>query len=98
MLHFQHCTSAHSATQMPQVVNNPFKNYIDIRFPKLPTGEVRLQLTSPSGTVVKNQRFASVSQSVLRYNVENAASLSKGVYVLTIYNNNEKYSISVIKE
>ena len=67
-----------SATQIPQVVNNPFKNYLDIRFPKLPTGEVRLQLTSPSGSVVKTQRFASVSQSVLRYNIENGASLSKG--------------------
>ena len=85
-------------TQMPQVVNNPFKNYLDIRFPKLPTGEVRLQLTNPSGAVVKTQRFVSVSQSVLRYNVDNGASLSKGVYVLTIYSNKEKYSITVIKE
>lgn len=87
-----------SARQSPTVLNNPFNNHLDIRFPKLPAGEVNIQLANGNGTIIQSQRLPSISQNLYRFNIARSASLSKGVYVLTIYNNKEKYSISVIKE
>ncbi len=82
----------------PQVVNNPFGNYIDIRFAKIPEGEVTLQLRNASGTLLKTQRFANISQNTLRVKVGDARLLSKSIYVLSIFTQNQTYTFRVMKE
>ena len=83
---------------MPKIITNPFRNYIDIRFAKLPEGEVTMQLTNASGAVIKTQRFTNISQNTVRLEVGNAKLLSKSVYSLSIFTNTNKYTQQVFKE
>ena len=89
---------SNEASLNPTVLSNPFTNYIDIRFAKLPIGEVRFQLTNMSGSVVDARQVTGIAQNVFRYNIQTKGSLAKGVYVLGIAAGKEKYSIQVLKK
>jgi hypothetical protein len=79
------------------VLNNPFKNYIDVRFDKLPAGDVKFQLADLSGRVIRIENFTSVGQPIVRLNVDQKL-LASGTYVLTIFAEGEKISKQVFKQ
>jgi hypothetical protein len=79
------------------VINNPFNSYIDVRFGKVPQGQVKLQLTDVSGKLIQTEIFNSLSQNIVRWNVPSKA-LSKGVYVLSAVADGKRYAIKVLKQ
>ncbi len=79
------------------VINNPFNSYIDVRFGKVPQGQVKLQLTDVSGKLIQTEIFNSLSQNIVRWNVP-STTLSKGVYVLSAVADGKRYAIKVLKQ
>lgn len=79
------------------VINNPFTDYINIRFEKVPQGQVKLQLTDLSGKLIQTETFKGLSQNVVRWNV-NLKALSKGVYVLSAIIDENRYIAKVMKQ
>lgn len=83
--------------QKATVLNNPFRDYIDVRFDKVPAGKVVLQLVNMNGSTFKTQSYSSVSQSIIRFAIGSKA-ISAGTYVLTIFADGEKISKKVLKQ
>ena len=79
------------------VMNNPFINYLDIRFAKLPRGKINIRLTDVAGRRIVAQEFDVNYQSVIRLNVGNKG-IKSGIYILTVDVNGEKYSTSVMRK
>jgi hypothetical protein len=84
-------------TQGMFVLNNPFNSYIDVRFGKVPKGQVKLQLTDLLGKLIQTETFNSLSQNIIRLNVH-AKTLSKGVYVLSAVADGKRYTTKVMKQ
>ncbi|HRH61611.1 MAG TPA: FG-GAP-like repeat-containing protein, partial [Chitinophagaceae bacterium] len=72
------------------VLNNPFTNYIDVKFAKAPAEKVLLRLTDISGRLIETHTFNSPGKSLLRLNITNGL-LSRGLYILTVETANKKY-------
>ncbi|MEP7254698.1 MAG: T9SS type A sorting domain-containing protein [Ferruginibacter sp.] len=83
-------------SQAVSVVNNPFKDYINIRFAKIPKGGVTLRLIDLSGKIISTNEVYNPLSSVIRFDYNK--TLSKGVYVLQVGNEGKQYSIKVLKE
>jgi trimeric autotransporter adhesin len=79
------------------VVNNPFRDYIDVRLGKVPQGRVKLQLTDLSGKVLLTQTFTGLSQNILRLNTSSKVS-SHGVYILSAEVDGTRYTAKVMKQ
>ena len=79
------------------VINNPFTDYISVRFGKVPQGQVKLQLTDLSGRLIQTESFKGLSQNFIKWNV-NSKALSKGVYVLSAVVDGNRYSTKVVKQ
>jgi hypothetical protein len=79
------------------VINNPFNSYIDVRFGKVPKGQVKLQLIDLSGKLIQTETFNGLSQNIIRLNVH-AKTLSKGVYVLSAVADGKRYTSKVMKQ
>jgi trimeric autotransporter adhesin len=78
------------------VINNPFRDFIDVRFGKVPQGQVKLQLSDLSGKVLLTQIFNALSQNILRLNTSRV--ISQGVYILSAEIDGTRYSVKVIKQ
>jgi len=79
------------------VVNNPFKDYIEVRLGKVPQGNVKLQLSDLSGKVLQTQTFSGLSQNILRLNTSSNL-LSQGVYILSAEVDGTRYSVKVMRQ
>jgi hypothetical protein len=79
------------------VLNNPFTNYIEIKFTKMPTGRGTLQLTDLSGRVIATSEFNTSSQQVIRFNVKNKV-LNSGLYLLTVETANKKFEFKIVHQ
>jgi hypothetical protein len=79
------------------VINNPFNSYIDVRFGRVPKGQVKMQLTDLSGKLIQTQTFNGLSQNVIRLNLQ-AKALSRGVYVLSAVADGKRYAAKVLKQ
>jgi trimeric autotransporter adhesin len=78
------------------VVNNPFRDFIDVRLGKVPQGRVKLQLADLSGKVLLTQTFNALSQNILRLNTSRV--ISQGVYILSAEIDGTRYSAKVMKQ
>ncbi|HZH64910.1 MAG TPA: hypothetical protein VEY10_08450 [Flavisolibacter sp.] len=79
------------------VINNPFSDYIDIRFGKVPQRPVKIQLTDASGKILLTQMFSGLSQNILRFNTS-AKFLTTGYYILSAEVDGSIYSAKVLKQ
>ena len=82
------------AKQNIWVVNNPFNNYLDLRFAKS-GNQVKLQLISTGGAIVAEKTIAS-PQGQLRWNVPD--NLSKGNYILKAIVDGELFTAKLVKQ
>ncbi|MDQ3681727.1 MAG: T9SS type A sorting domain-containing protein [Bacteroidota bacterium] len=83
-----------AAIQSIWVVNNPFKDFIDVRFAKAAT-VAKLQLSTVNGAIISEKVFAN-SSGQIRWNVP--ANLSAGTYILKAIVDGRVYTKKVIKQ
>jgi hypothetical protein len=83
-----------TAIQNIWVVNNPFKDYIDVRFAKAAT-VAKLQLSTINGAIISEKVFANTSGKI-RLNVP--ANLSAGTYVLKAIVDGRIYTKKLVKQ
>ncbi len=83
-----------STVQKVWVVNNPFKDFIDIRFARQGVG-AKLQLFYANGTLLTEKQIANPSGQV---NWQLPASLSAGSYVLRTVVDGQVFSFTLIKQ
>jgi hypothetical protein len=84
------------AAQELQVLGNPFKNTIDVRFVKTPAGKPELKLTDMSGRVVARQVFGTGQQQI-RFSIPPAA-LSNGTYILQASVDGQVYTTKLLRQ
>lgn len=83
-------------SQSVSVLNNPFRDYISIRFAKIPKGGVSLKLVDLSGKVISSNEFFNPLSSIIRFDYNQA--LSSGIYILHVGNEGKQYSIKLLKQ
>ncbi|HEX5154241.1 MAG TPA: VCBS repeat-containing protein [Parafilimonas sp.] len=77
------------------VINNPFTNYIDVKFLSAPHDKVKFILYDVTGLPVFTKEN-NISQSLYRLNVDNEITKS-GVYFLSAEMNGNKYRVTVTR-
>lgn len=83
-------------TQSIDYVTNPFSDHINIRFTKLPKGDIALNLVDLTGKLVATAKISNPLSSIIRFDYNK--TLSSGIYILQIETQGNKYSIKVLKE
>jgi hypothetical protein len=78
-------------------ISNPFKDYINIRFTKMPKGKVVLSLNDLSGKRLGVNEYYQPASAILRFNNYNK-NLAKGIYILQADTDGKRYSIKVMKD
>jgi len=79
------------------VINNPFANYIDIKFEQILSGKITFLLTDVTGRLIAMQEINANNQSIIRFNVGNKV-IKSGIYSLAVEVNGNKYSARVIRQ
>ena len=79
------------------VINNPFANYIDIKFEQILSGEITFLLTDVAGRLIAMQEITANNQSIIRFNVGNKV-IKSGTYILTAETGGNKYTAKVIRQ
>lgn len=79
------------------VLNNPFINYIDIKFAKIPSGKIALLLTDVAGRPIAMQEINANNQNVIKFNVS-IKLIKSGLYVLTAATDGNKYTARVMRQ
>ncbi len=82
-------------TQDIAALTNPFKDYISVRFTKLPKGETTLKLMDLSGRLISSSKVYNPLSSVIRF--EYNKTLSNGIYILQAETEGKQYSIKLMK-
>jgi len=82
--------------QEVSVLTNPFRDYINIRFSKLPKGETTLRLLDQSGRLINSSKIYNPLSSIIRFNTNR--TLSNGIYILQADNEGKQYSVKLMKE
>ena len=83
-------------SQVMYALNNPFTDHIDIRFARVPKGEIRLRLLDLSGKLISSSKVYNPLSSVIRFDCDKV--LSKGIYILQAENQGIQYSIKLVKD
>ncbi|MEI2739645.1 MAG: T9SS type A sorting domain-containing protein [Chitinophagaceae bacterium] len=83
-------------TQDIQVLGNPFKDFIRVRFVKSPDTKGELRLTDMAGRVVARQSFVQGEQLV-QFNIP-AERTARGIYILQAFINGQIYTMRVQRE
>ena len=84
------------AQQDIQVLGNPFRDFVRVRFVKLPDTKGELRLTDLAGRLVARQFFAPGEQTI-QFNIPEART-AKGVYILQAIINGQTYTTRVQRE
>ncbi|HSC37557.1 MAG TPA: T9SS type A sorting domain-containing protein, partial [Chitinophagaceae bacterium] len=81
--------------QQVWVVNNPFRNYIDIRLARLPQQQVKVELLTMSGTLAFVRAYAGAVQVHVDLG---GSSLSAGTYLLRTTVDGKQFTNKVVKQ
>lgn len=84
-------------SQSVSVLNNPFKDYINVRFAKLPKGKVAIKLIDISGKLISVSESYNPLTSIIRFDNYNKA-ISKGIYILQVDNEGKQYNLKLMKD
>ncbi len=79
------------------ILNNPFVNYLDVKFEKPLTGKISLKLTDLTGQLMATEKVSVSAQTLIRFNLNNKV-IKSGMYIFSAEINGEKYTASVIKQ
>lgn len=85
-----------NAQQDIQVLGNPFRDFVRVRFVKSPDTKGELRLTDMAGRLVARQFFAPGEQTI-QFNIPEART-AKGVYILQAIINGQTYTTRVQRE
>ena len=85
-----------NANQDMIVMDNPFKNNIQLRFVRSPESKGELRLTDMGGRLIARQSFGQNEQQIV-FNLS-SGSLSKGVYLLEAIIGRDRFTARVLKE
>ncbi|HMW26306.1 MAG TPA: T9SS type A sorting domain-containing protein, partial [Ferruginibacter sp.] len=77
-------------------IRNPFVDRIDIRFTKLPKGEISMRLVDVAGRTLATNKLVNPVSPVIRFNYNE--SLSSGVYFLQVAAEGKQYSLKLVKQ
>ncbi len=86
-----------SATQRVYVLSNPFRNSINIRFNKIPTGKLSFTLTDMNGKRLANSELSSSGFSTYQLALDKI-TLAPGIYVLSAVVDGKRYAFKLLKE
>jgi hypothetical protein len=78
-------------------INNPFKDYVNIRFTKMPKGKVVLSLIDLSGKRLGITEYYQPASAILRFGNYNK-NLAPGVYILQAETEGKRYNIKLMKD
>lgn len=76
------------------VVNNPFRNYIDVRLAKN-AAKLRLQLVSAAGSIIEEKSFANVTGFI---HWQLSDDISTGTYILRSVVDGRAFSSKLIRQ
>ncbi len=77
-------------------IRNPFVDRIDIRFAKLPKGEISMRLVDIAGRTLATNKLVNPVSPIIRFNYNE--SLSSGVYFLQVAAEGKQYSLKLVKQ
>jgi len=80
-----------------RVVNNPFKDYIELMFTELPNAKVEITLRDMNGRLYYRRSGVAVNTNHLRLDLS-SINLTSGSYVLELINSSQRMSFKVIKQ
>ena len=83
------------ASQKMIVMSNPFRDQVSVRFTKLPTAPVTLNLYDMQGRMVKSYKNSAAQTAVMNLAGE---KLSSGVYVIDALVDGKHYREKVVKQ
>ncbi|MEJ7914287.1 MAG: T9SS type A sorting domain-containing protein, partial [Chitinophagaceae bacterium] len=83
-------------TQKVWVVNNPFQDFIDLKFAKSNGGKTGVELIDAAGNLVYRRNYRSTGES-LKVDLS-SLSLPPGVYVLKVEAGNTRFTSKVFKK
>lgn len=83
-----------NSTNNISVLNNPFVNYIDVKFAAIPNNKVKFILTDITGLPIAESEV-NLTQNTYRFNIINK-HLRSGVYTLIVEVNGMKNSVLVM--
>ena len=84
-------------TQNVYVIGNPVQNEINIRFSKIPQGNVSVRLMDMSGKILMSKETGQLSQIILHLDM-NTEKFSRGVYILQTLADNKKFINRILKQ
>ncbi len=79
------------------VLNNPFTNYIDVKFENVPVCKITLQLTDLTGQTLARQQFNSNHNPVIRFDIGSKV-IRNGIYILSAETGGNKYTARVMRK
>jgi trimeric autotransporter adhesin len=82
--------------QKVYVLTNPFSDYIDLQFAKIPTGNVSLRLLDISGKELSRGSYSNTGYN-LRFNKVSMV-LNRGIYVLEAEVDGVRYTYKLVKQ
>jgi trimeric autotransporter adhesin len=82
--------------QQVYVLTNPFGNYIDLQFAKIPTGNVSLRLLDISGKQLSSGTYNNVGYNLHFSNV--GMVLSRGIYILEAQVDGTRYTYKLVRQ
>jgi len=82
--------------QKVYVLTNPFSDYIDLQFAKIPTGNVNLRLLDISGKEISKGTYSNPSYN-LRFN-KVSMILNRGIYILEAEVDGVRYTYKLVKQ
>lgn len=77
------------------VLGNPFRDNIQVRFIKTPSGKADFRLFDLNGRMVARQEFSGTSQQVL---FNTPANLSNGIYQLQVIMEGARYTSKLVRQ
>ncbi len=80
-----------------RVVNNPFRDYIELMFTELPDAKIELTLRDLNGKLYYRRSGVSVNTNHLRLDLS-SINLTSGSYVLELINSSQRMSFKVIRQ
>ncbi len=86
-----------SVSQGVHVMNNPFRNTINIRFDKIPSGKISFTLTDLNGKRMAVTELSSPGFSTYQLDLSKVA-LARGVYLLSAVVDGKRYGFRMVKE
>lgn len=79
-----------------ELVGNPFTNQVSFKYLASEAGKMRIQIADMNGRIVRKEDL-NISEGIGNYTINNVGSFSKGIYILEVWINRERYTEKILK-